>query len=71
MTLACEWMDGMMCLLTLADHYDYRHKVFTNDLNANGYGKYAAQHYYQTDIGGPYDNDALQGMLKDDTANLL
>jgi hypothetical protein len=39
-----------------------RHKVFTNDLNANGYGKYAAQHYYQTDVGGPYDNDALQGM---------
>lgn len=60
-----------MCLLTLADHYDDRHKVFTNDLNANGYGKYAAQHYYQTDIGGPYDNDALQGMLEDDTANLL
>ncbi|CAG8427349.1 unnamed protein product [Penicillium salamii] len=39
------------------------HKVFTNDLNANGYGKYAAQHYYQTDVGGPYDNDALQDRL--------
>lgn len=45
-------------------HVFFRHKVFTNDLNANGYGKYAAQHYYQTDVGGPYDNDALQGTLK-------
>jgi hypothetical protein len=37
-------------------------KIFQNELNANGYGKYAAQHYYQTDAGGHYDSQALQGM---------
>jgi hypothetical protein len=37
-------------------------KVFQNELNANGYGKYAAQHYYQADEGGKYDSQALQGM---------
>lgn len=40
----------------------HRDQVFAHDLQANGYGKYAAQHYYQIDANGPYDNDALQGM---------
>ncbi|KAJ6091652.1 hypothetical protein N7467_003621 [Penicillium canescens] len=38
-------------------------KVFQNELNANGYGKYAAQHYYQADEGGKYDSQALQDRL--------
>lgn len=46
------------------NHTDMMHRaeVFAHDLQSNGYGKYAAQHYYQIDANGPYDNDALQGM---------
>lgn len=60
--MACKWIHVTFILCSNHTNMTHRDQVFAHDLQANGYGKYAAQHYYQIDANGPYDNDALQGM---------